>query len=255
MAFLKVGKKVKEGGTVNKSLLALSNCITVLSEGRAGSFVPYRDSKLTRLLKDSLGGNSKTCMIATVSSAARDYEETVNTLKYAIRAKAIKNSAVKNVSASAENNAIEMKEIIDSLKKENLVLQKQAEEASKAPPRTSKPLQNTESTGLLGELEARLRAYFKEEKSIRSERAKVEEEATALSEEMSQPHSNTDANIVKLSQLRIQKTKLSEDLSQKFRERSNLLEEINESGLTNLQLTYLTNIAVKEQIESVPLVY
>lgn len=54
-----------------------------------GSFVPYRDSKLTRLLKDSLGGNTKTIMIACVSPAYSAYEETVNTLKYATRAKKI----------------------------------------------------------------------------------------------------------------------------------------------------------------------
>jgi kinesin family protein 18/19 len=54
-----------EGANINKSLLSLGNCINILSDkNKIGSFVPYRDSKLTRLLKDSLGGNTKTCMIA-----------------------------------------------------------------------------------------------------------------------------------------------------------------------------------------------
>lgn len=61
-----------------------------------GSFVPYRDSKLTRLLQDSLGGNSKTIMIATISPLASNFEETISTLKYASRAKYITNAPVIN---------------------------------------------------------------------------------------------------------------------------------------------------------------
>jgi kinesin family protein 18/19 len=85
------GQRMVEGANINKSLLALGNCINVLSDKfKQGSFVPYRDSKLTRLLKDSLGGNTKTIMIACVSPAAHCYEETANTLKYASRARNIK---------------------------------------------------------------------------------------------------------------------------------------------------------------------
>lgn len=69
--------------------------ITSLVKGK-GSFVPYRDSKLTRLLQDSLGGNAKTIMVATISPAFYNYEETVSTLKYASRAKYITNEPVIN---------------------------------------------------------------------------------------------------------------------------------------------------------------
>ena len=80
-----------EGANINRSLLALGNCINILSDRqKAGSFVPYRDSKLTRLLKDSLGGNTKTMMIACISPSFLCYEETTNTLKYAQRARNIK---------------------------------------------------------------------------------------------------------------------------------------------------------------------
>ena len=72
--------------------LALGNVISALGdEKRKVSHVPYRDSKLTRLLQDSLGGNSQTLMVACVSPADRDFMETLNTLKYANRAKNIKN--------------------------------------------------------------------------------------------------------------------------------------------------------------------
>ena len=85
-----------EGANINKSLLALGNCINALSEKKAAtnpnSFVGYRDSKLTRILKDSLGGNTKTVMLACISQFYSSYEETLNTLKYASRAKQIKNN-------------------------------------------------------------------------------------------------------------------------------------------------------------------
>lgn len=78
---------MREGANINRSLLALGNCINVLTEKHSGStFVPYRDSKLTRLLKDSLGGNTCSYMIACISPSFDCYEETTNTLKYAERA-------------------------------------------------------------------------------------------------------------------------------------------------------------------------
>ena len=84
------GERFREGNNINRSLLALGNCINALAEGR--KHVPYRDSKLTRLLQDSLGGNCKTVMIAAVSPALSTFEDTYNTLKYADRAKNIKSN-------------------------------------------------------------------------------------------------------------------------------------------------------------------
>jgi hypothetical protein len=90
------GDRVKEGISINSGLLALGNVISALgdpSRSRANTHVPYRDSKLTRLLQDSLGGNAHTLMIACVSPAEWNVAETVNTLKYANRARNIKNRA------------------------------------------------------------------------------------------------------------------------------------------------------------------
>ena len=86
------GDMIKETGNINRSLLALGNVITALEKG--DSFVPYRDSKLTKLLSDSLGGNSLTTMIACCSPSSRYLDETLTTLKYAQRVKNIKNKAV-----------------------------------------------------------------------------------------------------------------------------------------------------------------
>ncbi|XP_075970194.1 kinesin-like protein KIF18A isoform X2 [Anticarsia gemmatalis] len=90
-----VGERFKEGANINKSLLSLGNCINKLADG--SSYIPYRDSKLTRLLKDSLGGNCKTVMIANVSPSSISYEDTYNTLKYAARANKIQLSIKKNI--------------------------------------------------------------------------------------------------------------------------------------------------------------
>ena len=84
------GQRLKEATQINLSLSALGNVISALVQGKH-SHVPYRDSKLTRLLQDSLGGNTKTLMIAAISPADYNFEETLTTLRYASRAKNIKN--------------------------------------------------------------------------------------------------------------------------------------------------------------------
>lgn len=90
------GIRFTEGVKINEGLLALGNVISALGGGSLAGFVSYRDSKLTRLLQDSLGGNSLTLMIACVSPADYNIEETLSTLRYADRAKKIRNKPVKN---------------------------------------------------------------------------------------------------------------------------------------------------------------
>jgi kinesin family protein 3/17 len=86
---------MREATKINLSLSALGNVISALVDGKL-QHIPYRDSKLTRLLQDSLGGNTKTVMIAVVSPADYNYEESVSTLRYASRAKYIKNKPIIN---------------------------------------------------------------------------------------------------------------------------------------------------------------
>lgn len=90
---------MKEGANINLSLMALGNVINALSEkvkGKNASHIPYRDSKLTRLLQESLGGNAATLMLAAISPADYNIDETVSTLKYAHRAKCIEQAVVRN---------------------------------------------------------------------------------------------------------------------------------------------------------------
>ncbi|KAG7223361.1 hypothetical protein INR49_015717, partial [Caranx melampygus] len=96
------GDRLKEGISINRGLLSLGNVISALGdESKKNTFVPYRDSKLTRLLQDSLGGNSHTLMIACISPADSNMEETINTLRYADRARKIKNKPIVNVDPRA----------------------------------------------------------------------------------------------------------------------------------------------------------
>lgn len=105
------GKRFKEGVKINQGLLALGNVISALGggQGATGGYISYRDSKLTRLLQDSLGGNSVTLMIACVSPADYNIEETLSTLRYADRAKKIKNKPVKN----QDSHEMEMQRLKD----------------------------------------------------------------------------------------------------------------------------------------------
>lgn len=102
-------------------MTALGNVISALVDGKS-QHVPYRDSKLTRLLQDSLGGNTKTVMIAAVSPADYNYEETLSTLRYASRAKAIKNKPKVNEDpkdALLKEYELEIKKLRDMLQQMN----------------------------------------------------------------------------------------------------------------------------------------
>lgn len=109
-----IKQQAKEAGDINKSLLTLGRVISALTEGE--NFVPYRDSKLTRLLQESLGGKAQTCIIATISPTLAYIEETVNTLDYASRAKSIKNKPEKNITVNKNIQIAEYEEQIKSLK-------------------------------------------------------------------------------------------------------------------------------------------
>lgn len=88
-----VGKRLEECKKINQSLSALGNVIAALTDSKPRTHIPYRDSKLTRLLEDSLGGNCKTTMMAMVSPSYSCFFESLSSLKFAHRAKSIKNNA------------------------------------------------------------------------------------------------------------------------------------------------------------------
>jgi hypothetical protein len=110
------GDTLKQGAAINKSLSALGNVINALAESKGKSHIPYRDSKLTRLLQHSLGGNSLTVMIAAISPADDNFDESLSTLQYANRAKSIKNEAKKNMGV-AEQMIMQLRNEIEELRK------------------------------------------------------------------------------------------------------------------------------------------
>lgn len=122
------GDRFKEGCNINKSLLTLGNVINTLADKALGKsknvLPPYRESNLTKILMNALGGNSKTVMICALSPAAVNYEESLSTLRYADRAKKIQNKAIINES--------ETDKIIRMLREENLDLKKLLEDLNKS---------------------------------------------------------------------------------------------------------------------------
>uniref|UniRef100_W5MNR2 Kinesin family member 13A n=1 Tax=Lepisosteus oculatus TaxID=7918 RepID=W5MNR2_LEPOC len=161
------GERLKEGSNINKSLTTLGCVISALADQSAGKgknkFVPYRDSVLTWLLKDNLGGNSKTAMIATVSPAADNYEETLSTLRYADRAKRIVNHAIVNEDPNAR--------IIRELREEVEKLREQLSQAeSMKAPELKEKLEESEK--LIKEMTVTWEEKLRKTEEIAQERQK-----------------------------------------------------------------------------------
>ncbi|BFZ55494.1 tubulin-dependent ATPase kip3 [Savitreella phatthalungensis] len=123
------GERLLEGANINRSLLALGNCINALCDPHRRNHVPYRDSKLTRLLKFSLGGNCRTVMVVCVSPSSAHYDETHNTLKYGNRAKNIKTKVTRNI-VSVDRHVGQYVKIIYDLRQEVEELKKRLSERS-----------------------------------------------------------------------------------------------------------------------------
>lgn len=158
------GTTMKEGISINKGLLCLGNVISALTEDvKKNVHVPYRDSKLTRILQDSLGGNSKTCMIACISPADTNYEETLNSLKYASRARHIKNKPVIN---RDPNSAL-----IAQLRQEIFHLKAEV-----------KTYQRVVATGDLSELSVKGMAEYQDEDEVRQLKITIQQQERKITQ-------------------------------------------------------------------------
>ncbi|XP_044740972.1 kinesin-like protein Klp68D [Chrysoperla carnea] len=115
-------ERLKEASKINRALSALGNVISALAEN--SPHIPYRDSKLTRLLQDSLGGNSKTIMIANISPSSYNYDESLTTLRYAHRAKTIKNRPIKN----EDPKDVKLREYQDEIKRLKLLIEQRKQQ-------------------------------------------------------------------------------------------------------------------------------
>jgi hypothetical protein len=121
------GVHSEETKSINKSLFALGNVIQCLSKGGGGTFVPYRDSTLTKLLMDSLGGSCKTLMVACITPSSRFTEESIRTISYAMRTKNIVNSNPTVRIDPRQQELYELRMQVEMLRKENVQLKNQLE--------------------------------------------------------------------------------------------------------------------------------
>jgi kinesin family protein 18/19 len=162
------GERLLEGANINKSLLALGSCINALCDPRKRNHIPYRNSKLTRLLKFSLGGNCKTVMIVCVSPSSAHYDETQNTLRYANRAKNIQTKVTKNVFNVNRHVKDYLKKIDEQRQLIDELMNKQKDFEGSAFVKFQK--QNDKKEGILRDAIVRLRAAYDDSSKERRER-------------------------------------------------------------------------------------
>jgi kinesin family protein 3/17 len=175
------GKRLEECKNINQSLSALGNVISALTEKKLRMHIPYRDSKLTRLLEDSLGGNCKTTMMAMISPAYSSIAESISSLKFANRAKHIKNEAKINEDldqrALLRKYEVELKKLKKELDEKNKditdkeLLMKLEDEKKKA---------EEDKEAAINELEMRSKEYFQE----KEEKKRLEEKIQMMNSQM-----------------------------------------------------------------------
>jgi hypothetical protein len=181
------GDRLKEASNINKSLTCLGSVINALVEVSCGKqrHIPYRDSKLTLLLKDSLGGNSKTFMIANISSASTQFPETLSTLKFAQRAKQIKNKASINEESlgNVENMKKEIKRLRDELQTAKQLISTLELDKKTAPPGSAVKntggegpnAMNIENSAAINYNNSMLEGHLKEIRSISEKMMEMED--------------------------------------------------------------------------------
>lgn len=253
------GIRLREGAKINTSLLALANCINALGDKtKKGFYVSYRDSKLTRMLKDSLGGNCKTVMIATISPGHNQYEETINTLKYANRAKNIKIraqpnkkmvymhiSAYKNIIADLKDEIIQLKskikngngvpptiDQINELENEDQMEEEYKEESiPKMKPRMNNLMDNEEADD--SDLDCNCKQRQKDEKEkevIKNEIAVVSEDILQLEQSLIELDEQNTLNAIEISK-REAKILLLRTQMEEFQDKENNTEELDYEAL------------------------
>ena len=161
------GDRLKEATNINKSLLTLGNVISSLVDGTS-THVPYRDSKLTKLLADSLGGNTKTLMIANIGPADWNYDETISTLRYANRAKNIQNKPKIN---EDPKDAL-LREYQDEIARLRAALELQGGGGGSAPFGMGAP----KSVGPAQVIQVEKKVYIEDQQKIRELEEKLERE-------------------------------------------------------------------------------
>lgn len=233
-------KQSSESGSINRSLLALANCINMLVSQNKANFIPWRDSKLTRILKDSLSGNSRIVMIAAVSPSIMTIEETLYTLQYANRAKNLKIKLTKNV-IEQKPQISKYEEIIKTLRTEINDIKGELIEKEKAAAITTNnlPTVNTNETKDIDGYQNEIINHFQEEIKTRKEIIDKEREIENIKNEIAQNEYelNNPSNSPQSKNATI--------LTQLIAAKKSEIEKIK-SGLTNLY-THQGNLITKRK--------
>ncbi|XP_075057178.1 kinesin-like protein KIF3C isoform X2 [Mixophyes fleayi] len=182
------GERPKEASKINLSLSALGNVISALVDGRS-THIPYRDSKLTRLLQDSLGGNAKTIMVATLGPASHHFDETLSTLRFANRAKNIKNKP--RINEDPKDTLLrEFQEEIARLKaqleKRGMLSKKRRRNSRRKKSVDGESFQDTEAEEENDDnlIEKNVGSYLKEQaERLQQEKAAIQDDHSLLAEE------------------------------------------------------------------------
>ncbi|TMS38717.1 hypothetical protein L596_005377 [Steinernema carpocapsae] len=195
-----VGERLKEATKINLSLSALGNVISALVDGKS-THVPYRDSKLTRLLQDSLGGNSKTVMVANIGPASYNFEETLSTLRYANRAKNIKNKPKIN---EDPKDAL-LRQFQEQIQQLRAILEKRTNSAGKRRKSRKSNMNGSSNDGEndIGEVENEVEENLrKQQKKLEEDKRAVLADTNLLSEEKRKILSEMEENALKLAKER-----------------------------------------------------
>ncbi|KAL4486672.1 hypothetical protein ABPG72_022147 [Tetrahymena utriculariae] len=260
------GLRMIEGAKINQSLLCLGNCIQALSQiqekKNSNLFVPYRGSKLTRLLKDSLGGNCRTVMIANVSPSVLTFEDTYNTLNYANRAKNIKTNVVRNI-LNVENHLNNYAQIIQNLRQENEQLKRQLsdKQAINLPPINQGSDYEQIQNESLNKLEKIIQKHFQLELDIQKSQQDVEFQIDKINGLIFQSlqDSTNDKDIVKdridsfkqnLKSLMQQKEDYTNKYISLIDKRNDLLTQIKQANLSLSNNNYIMSVYKQAQVQT-----
>ncbi|XP_054742880.1 kinesin-like protein Klp68D [Anastrepha obliqua] len=227
-------ERLKEASKINLALSSLGNVISALAEN--SPHVPYRDSKLTRLLQDSLGGNSKTIMIANIGPSSYNYNETLTTLRYASRAKTIQNKPVKNEDPQ-DAKLKEYQEEIERLKR--LIAPKQQQRTEKIGKKRQRKPKKEKVSNEVVQMEV-------EESEEEPESDKENEaEAAKSNEELERERVETAKLATKLAELESQLVRGGKNLLDTYSERQLELEK----KLVEIAERKKREIEIQQQLE------
>ncbi|KFB51558.1 AGAP006803-PA-like protein [Anopheles sinensis] len=259
-----LGARFKEGANINKSLLALGNCINKLADGL--KHIPYRDSNLTRILKDSLGGNCQTVMIANISPSSLTYDDTYNTLKYASRAKKIRTTVRQNIVPSNVPKEFLVKKVNEQAEEIERLKAKLAEleehrklntlTNATPPAALDETLLNTWTSRIDSCYASLLQAVqhnyaLKSKEKLLNMRVKLKEQAEQIARIVTLDGSQSSEDIAKieasidrcgkqLASQEIDQNRWLERLQQAQRNRNALRHEVLQSELSSVLKTYMT---------------